>query len=219
MVYSEVPIDVSGAVAVDTSASLDDYSESGSYGSADGGDSALRWWSDRTLARVEGWHTDTVLQADTLEETHWVDLHFASDEYFSLAAAEAELGIGGFLSLGPDLRFERHGRNFRITDADNPDREEVPDEIDTVPGPDEPSVGTDATVELVEVIVEPEMVDPDDDEVFMSDLISAQPSTGCVGCAVTSLYGHPGTMPFILAFCMAWLAIRRLRRPCGGDEL
>ncbi len=54
-----------------------------------------------------------------------------------LAAAEAELGIGGFLSLGPELRFESHGRNFRITDTGNLEREEVPDEIDAVPGPDE----------------------------------------------------------------------------------
>ena len=129
MKYSEVPLDEVGSKAVSTSASLDSYED---------GDSVLtrvtqdvRYHRDRVLPLRGGYYTDSTLGA--LETPAWIDLHFASDRYFEVADAEVAHGMGGFLSVGHNLRFELLGRAFRVTDGSAPPVEIVPPETVTIP--------------------------------------------------------------------------------------
>ena len=126
--YSKVPVAQTGSVAVGTSSSLDGYQRGASAATA--ADQLARYGWDRVLTPMQAWFTDSTIG----EQSTWVDIHFGSDAYFSLATAEAKLGIGTFLSVADQVRFEFFGRNFRITDAvaayPSP-----PDEATTVPAP------------------------------------------------------------------------------------
>ncbi len=114
MTYSEVPVDAVGSTAVATSSSLDAYQKGGTVGDAI--DTWIRYVWDRTFPKQGGWFTDTSLSSlAPLPEV--VDLQFASDAYFEAALAEADLGLGEFLAVDSNVRFEHLGRVFRVTDA------------------------------------------------------------------------------------------------------
>ena len=70
---------------------------------------------DRVLPMNEGWFTDT----STGSDTGWIDIEFKSIQYFYLAHNMADMGIGDFLSLSPNLRFHFMGDSYRITDPSN----------------------------------------------------------------------------------------------------
>jgi uncharacterized protein YegL len=127
MVYSDVPVASSGAVAVNTSSSIDGYQKGGSV--SQGVDTFVRYAWDRTLPIEGGWFTDSTLAGSN----QWVDLTFGSDAHLALAEAEAKLGIGAFLALSTDVKFEHMGRAFRITDGETEDGPYAPSETLDVP--------------------------------------------------------------------------------------
>ena len=114
MVYSPVPMAATGAVAVQTSSSLDSYQKGGTVGASV--DQFVRYAGDRTLPIQQGWFWDT--SADT--DDPWVIVHFASALYFEILSAETEWGIDQYFSVSPNVRFEFLGRNFRITHPKSP---------------------------------------------------------------------------------------------------
>jgi Ca-activated chloride channel family protein len=127
MVYSDVPVASSGAVAVNTSTSIDGYQKGGTV--SQGVDTYVRYAWDRTLPIQDGWFTDTSLAGSD----QWIDLTFGSDAHLALAEAEAKLGIGAFLALSTDVKFEHMGRAFRITDGKTEDGPYAPTETLDVP--------------------------------------------------------------------------------------
>ena len=127
MVYSPVPVASSGAVAVNTSSSIDGYQKGGTV--SEPVDTYVRYAWDRTLPTQEGWFTDTSLPGSNT----WIDLSFGSDAHLALAEMEAKLGIGSFLALGTDIKFEHMGRSFRITDGQTVDGPTIETETETIP--------------------------------------------------------------------------------------
>ena len=127
LVYSEVPEDAVGSVAVATSASLDEDSQAGTVDLQ--AEPTVRHAWDRALPLAGGWFTDTSLPP----APEWVDLTFASDRYFELVRAEASLGVGDLLATGSDTRFEHFGRAFRVTSAHGARVDGPPPEATTVP--------------------------------------------------------------------------------------
>jgi len=113
MKYSPVPVDAVGGIAVATSTSLDGYQKGGTVGAAV--DDFVRYTWDRTLPSVNSWFTDTSLD----EDANWVDLEFGSMKYFYLAHQASKMGIGEFLAIGRNIRFEFLGQAYRITDPSN----------------------------------------------------------------------------------------------------
>ena len=107
MTYSPVPMASVGEAAVNTSSSLDSYQKGGGV---DAIDSFVRYHRDRTFPMVGGLYTDTALGATE----PWVDVRFGSPLYWSLLESEGGNGIGGFLALGAQVRFELLGRAFRV---------------------------------------------------------------------------------------------------------
>lgn len=147
MRYTNVPLDTTGSVAVDTSASLDGYQNSGSASA--GFEDFVRYASDRALPIYEGWFTDT-----SVESARWIDLHFGSELYLALAARESSLGITNLLGVSRDVAFEFHGREIRVSD---PDVEgDVPPEAVSVPVADPPA----ATQAVVRLLAEEPAADP-----------------------------------------------------------
>ncbi|GMU41979.1 MAG: hypothetical protein AMXMBFR23_28450 [Chloroflexota bacterium] len=119
MTYSPVPVAAVGESAVSTSSSLDSYQKGGS---AEAIDSFVRYHRDRTFPTLGGSYTDTSLGADEA----WVDVRFGSPLYWSLVEQEKGLGIGGFLAIGANVRFELLGRAFRVR-VDGTESAEIPD--------------------------------------------------------------------------------------------
>ncbi len=129
MTYSEVPMDSVGDKAVATSAALDEYESDDALRTQSLADA--RWWRDRVFPLRGGWFTDTYPK----ETPQWIDVHFGSDQYFDLAADEAAHGVGGFLAVARNVRFELLGRTFRITDPQEPPVEALPVETEVIPAP------------------------------------------------------------------------------------
>jgi Ca-activated chloride channel family protein len=128
--YSAVPVSASGAVAVQTSSSLDSYQKGGTVGASI--DTFVRYAWDRTLPIQQEWFTDTRLD----DPNEWTDVHFGSDQYFNLLMAESHLGIDAFLGLAKNVRFELLGRFFRVTDPLAQSRSETPTESEFIPEAD-----------------------------------------------------------------------------------
>lgn len=127
MVWSDVPMDVDGDLAVGTSEAIDDVRRSGA--AVGEGSDHLRYGADRALPLQDGYFTDSSISP----ESDWVDVHFASDAYFELLQDELALGIAHFLPLGRSLRFEFRGRPLRITDVLGLGEEVVPPTPTAVP--------------------------------------------------------------------------------------
>jgi Ca-activated chloride channel family protein len=204
MVYSEVPVDVTGSVAVETSSSLDGYSESGGVNTSTGDAAILRFWTDRSLALVDGYSTDTVLE----EDEEWVDLHFGSEQYFAFATLEAEEGSPGFLSMGRNLRFEWLGRAIRVTDAEDEERENVPDETENVPSPVFSGADAPGLVEVLEtnVPIEADQIGPGGLDRLPGEL-EEDPATGCACSATHSRSG--GSALLVIVIGLGLIVLRR----------
>ncbi len=140
MTYTNVPLDATGSVAVDTSASLDGYQNTGSAGMRF--DEFVRYAADRTLPTVDGWYRDTSLAASPA----WVDVRFASPLYFELLASQSRFGIGKLLGVARDVSFDWHGSALRVSDPSE-DRE-VPAEAADLPAVKVPE-STPASVEIM----------------------------------------------------------------------
>ncbi len=131
MTYSEVPMDSVGDKAVAASAAMDEMEhteEVRTYAIAD-----ARWFRDRVLPLRGAYFTDTYPK----ETPEWIDIHFGSEAYFALAADELQYGVGGFLGVGRNVRFELLGRTFRISDPTEPPEEVLPAEAAAIPAPAE----------------------------------------------------------------------------------
>ncbi len=191
MVYSAVPIDSTGSVAVDTSSSLNGYQNSGAADTSV--DSWMRYQADRTFPMLHGRFTDTVLGEDEPDE---FELHFGSERYFAFARATAMAPQR--LSLARTLRFELHGHSFRITDADVDGEEDIPGESRHIPSLEPPVAGA-AEVTLVEAYDEgPARPSPNDDPAR----VISTPGAGC-STAVTSRGATPVPLfAIVIALCV-----------------
>lgn len=129
MTWSDVPVAAVGSSAVSTSASIDAYQKGGTV---DGTvDAWIRYHADRTFPTSSGWYTDTALEQSG--PGPWIDLHFGSEAFWGLLEAERSLGIGGFLSVAANNRFEFLGRRFRVTDPATAAAGGLPPESPVVP--------------------------------------------------------------------------------------
>lgn len=149
-VFSEVPTDAVGAVAVDTSASI------GGYGSSETSertlDATVRYYLDRNFPTASGYRTDAVLGPDAsdLADDEWISLHFGSERYFEVLSAQSDPHFGGFLSVGPDVRFVHAGRSFQVTDPARVDSEHLPRESDSIPRGESTSRNVETKAQLLE---------------------------------------------------------------------
>ena len=198
MRYTNVPLDVSGSVAVDTSASLDGYQNSGSGGMTF--DNFVRSVGARTLPTHDGWFTDT-----SVTTPNWVDLQFGSPRFLDLVAQRADYGIVPLLAVARDVAFEQHGVDYRISDAEVGG--DVPDESTTFPQPERSPVETHASVRLIDEVSKPTPPTATAD-VYEDD--PAGPVLGGGGC---STHGSP--TPTLAALLFALGACRLRRRKCA----
>lgn len=130
LTYSDVPSDAVGAVAVNTSASISGYSQSGTASTSV--PTEVRYFQDRNLRPRGGYFRDATLDADA----EFVELHFGSALYFEFARDEAELAAAGLLSIAPDVEFEWLGRHFRVTDPEGTNAERMKPQDSAVPAPE-----------------------------------------------------------------------------------
>jgi Ca-activated chloride channel family protein len=179
-VYSPVPLDSTGSVAVDTSSSLGGYQDSGTARAVV--ESWIRYQADRIFPTVAGWFTDTYLD----DEPAFVELHFGSDRYYQFVAEEGAWGAGGRLSVDREVAFELRGRAFRITDPVSEERETYPAESTLIPSAPSP-VEESASAHYVETETiddDIDIDDPIDDDIDTPE----QPAVASVarGCAVAA---------------------------------
>lgn len=209
MLYSEVPVDVTGSVAVETSSSLDGYSEGGSVTSSV--DTFVRFPSDRTFPIQGGYYTDTSI-ADP-SNVLWTDLHFGSEAYFALAHQESEWGAAKLLGAAPNVRFELLGRHFRVTDPVWAEAEQhaLPTEVRQIPSPatlpgDEGEV---SILLLEERVVDPLPQEPQEPQEPLFETVEGE-HTGCSVTATTGQTPDAQIIGFLMIFGM--MVTRRLRR-------
>lgn len=194
MTYSAVPNAAVGEDAVSTSSSLDSYQKGG--GVEGDSDSFVRYAFDRTFPRQSGYFSDTSVEG----AGGLVDLHFGSQAYWDLLQSEADMGIGDFFAIAPNVVFEFLGRTFRVSIP----AETAPPETAIVPGPQSGMTVPDHAVVVnskvyVEVtdgghvdpdapIVTPEINAPGavnpTDGISVGDSEAAEPLS--MGCATTS---------------------------------
>ncbi|MFT7626157.1 MAG: hypothetical protein ACI9WU_005352 [Myxococcota bacterium] len=149
MTYSEVPMDSVGDRAVSTSAALDEYEKDDGVRQQSILDA--RFVRDRVLPFREGWFTDTYPKTSPT----WIDVHFGSEAYFALAVEEAAGGIGPFLAVARNVRFEHLGRTFRVTDPIAPPGDVLPAEATNFPAPREIPSDVFTAAEYTEVEIAP----------------------------------------------------------------
>ncbi len=202
MQYTAVPLDVSGSVAVDTSASLDGYQNTGS--AALQFDNFVRYAADRTLPIFDGWYRDTSLPSAPA----WTDLRFGSPRFMDLVRTESTLGVTTLLAVGRDVAFELHGRAFRVSDTEA-DRT-TPPESAQIPPAILPAPPSHATVDIIEDTATP--APPSPSAPSSHDTPPPAQLTGR-GCA-TATPATP-THLCLLALLAAFL-LRRRNRPTVG---
>jgi uncharacterized protein YegL len=189
MVYSPVPIDSSGSLAVDTSSSLNGYQNSGAADTSV--EAWMRYQADRTFPALHGRFTDTILGEDEAD----FDLHFGSERYLEFARTTAMAPQR--LSLARNLRFELHGRSFRVTDTED-DGQSAPAESRSLPLLAAPAE-RGAAVSLVEVHDEqPPVPDGSDDP-------TRSVATHRSGCSTASIAQGAGSVPFLAVVTVLFL--------------
>ena len=202
MQYTDVPLDVTGSTAVDTSASLDGYQNTGSASMRF--EDFVRYAADRTFPTFDGWYTDT----SVADRPDWLDLHFGSDLFIDVVAREAAIGITGFLAVSRDVAFEFHGREIRVSDALS--EREVPRQTARIPAAVVPP-STPARVHVVREEATPSSdpwVDADDaPETDPREPEESEVYVGGGGCATAN-----GSSPLIPGLLFGLVAACRIRR-------
>ena len=122
MQYTNVPLDTTGSVAVDTSASLDGYQNSGNAFMRF--DDFVRYSADRAFPTTDGWFEDTSANGD------WTEVHFGSDLFVTLVSEPANVGIERLMGVARNVAFEYHGVDYRISE---PGRDGLPPQAVALP--------------------------------------------------------------------------------------
>jgi Ca-activated chloride channel family protein len=206
-VYAEVPQDVSGSVAVDTSSSIDGYTERGDYGAT--ATSTIRYASDRTFRSYERRMTDTSLP----DGPEWVDVHFASTLYFELIQSEVDRGLATLLSLTREEELEFHGAALRISDPLDDERAPLPEESAEAPvlAESEPSEHATVLLETGPAVVAADELPTGADPVSPPLDSAASTASGQRRQGCTSARRHPAPAECLLLL-VGLLGLRARRR-------